>query len=254
MKKFQMDRPGYGLFDLGEHRATTESFLGRSDVATADAGTLWDAAIARKHTPVKPYRNGLKRMMDLALIVVAMPFWVPVIAVCALALWLEGGQPFYRQQRLGRDGTQFSILKLRTMVRNADQVLQDMLARDAEVKAEWDALQKLRNDPRITPVGRFLRATSLDELPQLINVLKGEMSLVGPRPMMPDQLALYGNPRAYFAVRPGLTGLWQVSARNNNKFTYRHGVDEAYENALTLRLDLTILYKTIGVVLRQTGY
>ncbi|MCZ4256143.1 sugar transferase [Sulfitobacter sp. G21635-S1] len=254
MKKFQMDRPGYGLFDLGEQRSAAEGLMGRADLLTAEAASLWDAAIARKHAPAKPYRNGLKRVMDLALIVLTMPFWLPVIAACALALWIEGGQPFYRQQRLGRDGSRFSILKLRTMVRDADRVLQDLLATDPEIKAEWDALQKLRNDPRITPVGRFLRATSLDELPQLVNVLKGEMSLVGPRPMMPDQLGLYGNPRAYFAVRPGLTGLWQVSARNNNKFTYRHGVDEAYENALTFRLDLTILYKTVGVVLRQTGY
>ena len=102
-------------------------------------------------------------------------------------------------------------------------------------------------------MGRFLRATSLDELPQLINVLKGEMSLVGPRPMLPEQLSLYGDPRAFFAVRPGLTGLWQVSARNNNKFTYRHGVDAAYEAALTFGMDISILFRTVGVVLRRTG-
>lgn len=248
-----MDRPGYGLFNLVEHAGALDTPMGYSDANAVSVSTLWDAAIARKSTPARPYRNGVKRMLDLCLILVALPFWLPVIALCAAALWLEGGQPFYRQERLGRDGTRFSIFKLRTMVRDADQVLQDMLARDPAVQAEWGALQKLRNDPRITPVGQFLRSTSLDELPQLINVLKGEMSLVGPRPMMPNQLSLYGDARAYFAVRPGLTGLWQVSTRNNNKFTYRHGVDEAYENALTFKMDLTILYKTIGVVLRRTG-
>ncbi|WP_237267574.1 sugar transferase [Sulfitobacter alexandrii] len=254
MKKFQMDRPGYGLFDLVDQQSVTPVFVVGAESVTAPTAPLWDAAIARKHTPAKPYRNGFKRLMDLTLIVLAMPIWVPVIALCAIALWIEGGQPFYRQDRLGRRGKTFSIIKLRTMVRDADKVLLELLASDPAAKAEWDALQKLRNDPRITRVGRILRATSLDELPQLINVLKGEMSLVGPRPMMVDQLELYGNPKAYFAVRPGLTGLWQVSARNNNRFTYRHGVDEAYENALSLRLDMTILYKTVGVVLRQTGY
>ncbi|WP_254702567.1 sugar transferase [Sulfitobacter sp. THAF37] len=253
MKKFQMDRPGYGLVDLVQQRSAAPTYSGDRG-KQARAAPLWEAAIARKYTRSRPYRHGFKRLMDLALVVLAMPIWVPVIAVCALALWIEGGQPLYRQDRLGRGGRTFSIIKLRTMVRDAERALQDLLAQDPEMKAEWDALQKLRNDPRITPVGRFLRATSLDELPQLINVLTGEMSLVGPRPMMVDQLDLYGNPRAYFAVRPGLTGLWQVSARNNNKFTYRHGVDEAYENALSLKLDLTILYKTVGVVLRRTGY
>lgn len=253
MKKFSMERPDYGLFDMVEQGAALDARLDCSDGNTVFKNPLWDTAIARKSAHAGPYRNGLKRIFDLGLVLVTLPFWLPIIVLCAAALWIEGGQPFYRQERLGRNNTRFSILKLRTMVRNADQVLQDMLARDPQVRAEWDALQKLRKDPRITPVGKFLRSSSLDELPQLFNVLKGEMSLVGPRPMMPDQLDLYGDARGYFAVRPGLTGLWQVSTRNNNKFTYRHGLDEAYENALTFKLDLTILCKTIGVVLRRTG-
>lgn len=253
MKKFSMDRPDHGLFDPVEYNSAAQARMVHNGVGTVPTSAVWDAALERRSGAFGLYRNGIKRLLDLTMIFVALPFWLPVIALCAAALWLEGGQPFYRQDRLGRGGNRFSILKLRTMVCNADEVLQDLLAQDPKVRAEWDALQKLRNDPRITPVGRFLRATSLDELPQLINVLKGEMSLVGPRPMLPEQLSLYGDPRAFFAVRPGLTGLWQVSARNNNKFTYRHGVDAAYEAALTFGMDISILFRTVGVVLRRTG-
>lgn len=228
-------------------------FPGPSRGHVASQSTVWDAALARRAPQIRFYRHFGKRALDIILIVLSAPFWLPMIAICALALWLEGGQPFYRQDRLGKRGLTFSILKLRTMVRDADTVLKDMLSRDPEMRAEWDALQKLRDDPRITPVGKVLRATSLDELPQLINVLKGDMSLVGPRPMMPDQLCLYGDPQAYFAVHPGLTGLWQVSARNESTFAHRHSVDESYEQALSLKLDCVILYKTVGVVLRQTG-
>ena len=139
------------------------------------------------------------------------------------------------------------------MVRDADAVLESYLAANPAMRAEWDEMQKLKDDPRITRVGAFLRATSLDELPQLWNVLKGDMSLIGPRPMMPDQLEMYGDAKAYFALRPGITGLWQVSARNNSRFTYRNEVDAAYRRNLSLPMDLTILFKTVGVVLRRTG-
>ncbi len=215
---------------------------------------VWDAALAAKGGPVFIYRHLCKRVVDILFVLLTLPFSVPIIAICALALWMEGGNPFYTQDRLGAGGKRFSILKLRTMVRNADQVLESYLASDPAMRREWDELQKLRNDPRVTRVGRILRKTSLDELPQLLNVLFGDMSLVGPRPMMPDQLEMYGEPRAYFALRPGITGLWQVSARNNSRFTYRNEVDGAYERALTMKMDLTILFKTIGVVLRPTGH
>jgi lipopolysaccharide/colanic/teichoic acid biosynthesis glycosyltransferase len=121
------------------------------------------------------------------------------------------------------------------------------------MRREWDELQKLRNDPRVTPVGQFLRATSLDELPQLFNVLTGDMSIVGPRPMLPEQLAMYGDASAYEALRPGITGLWQISSRNDNGFSHRKSIDATYERDLTLMLDLKILFKTVGVVLRRTG-
>lgn len=200
------------------------------------------------------YRATGKRVFDLALILLFLPIWVPVIAICALALWIEGGTPFYRQDRLGKGGKRFSILKLRTMVMDADARLARLLAEDADLKHEWDTTQKLKDDPRITPVGRFLRKTSLDELPQLWNVVTGEMSLVGPRPMMPEQLSIYGSPAAYFAMRPGITGVWQVSARNEDHFSLRANLDETYAQTVSFSGDISLLYRTMGVVMRQTGY
>jgi lipopolysaccharide/colanic/teichoic acid biosynthesis glycosyltransferase len=195
-----------------------------------------------------------KRLLDLCLVVISLPVALPVILLSAIALWFESGLPFYRQKRLGEHGSVFHLLKLRTMVRDADGMLERVLADDPQMRAEWDATQKLKNDPRITHVGAFLRATSLDELPQLWNVLTGEMSLVGPRPMMPEQLPLYGDPQAYFAVKPGITGLWQVSARNENRFDYRCQVDAAYFQSISLWTDAAIMFRTVGVVARRTGY
>ncbi|AHD10711.1 Sugar transferase involved in lipopolysaccharide synthesis [Phaeobacter gallaeciensis] len=195
-----------------------------------------------------------KRCLDIALVLLTLPISLPLILMAALALWLEGGNPFYTQDRLGQRGRIFSILKLRTMVRNAEQLLERHLASDPAMRREWDETQKLKEDPRITPVGRFLRTTSLDELPQLWNVLIGEMSLVGPRPMMPDQLPLYGDATAYFDLKPGITGLWQVSVRNESGFTVRARADADYHADLCLRTDVDLICRTVGVVLRGTGY
>lgn len=195
-----------------------------------------------------------KRCLDIAFILLSLPVALGIIGLCALALRLEGGSAFYRQPRLGRDGKRFQILKLRTMVMDADARLERMLAADPAMRAEWDATQKLKHDPRITPVGNFLRRTSLDELPQLWNVFKGDMSLVGPRPMMPDQLPLYGAADSYFALRPGITGLWQVSERNNSRFDYRAKSDAEYAAKLSLAGDLSLLLQTTSVVVRRTGY
>ncbi|MGB3246347.1 MAG: sugar transferase [Sulfitobacter sp.] len=200
------------------------------------------------------YRTIGKRILDVAIVVASAPFTLPIIGLCALALWIEGGAPFYSQTRLGQHGKSFSIAKLRTMVHDADAVLEDYLASDPAMRKEWDTLQKLKHDPRVTRLGALLRSTSLDELPQLFNVLKGDMSLVGPRPMMPSQETMYGDMRAYSALRPGITGLWQVSARNGKSFAYRKVVDADYERSLSFANDLQILLKTIGVVIRQTGY
>lgn len=195
-----------------------------------------------------------KRVLDVALVILTLPVSVPLVLFFAVALLIESGQPFYQQKRIGRGGREFSIWKLRTMVRDADDRLAALLDSDTKLRAEWNATQKLKNDPRITPVGRFLRASSLDEVPQLFNVLLGEMSLVGPRPMMPEQLSIYGNPKAYFALRPGLTGLWQVSDRNESYFSYRAVLDRQYLKTLSIWQDIAIMLRTVSVVLRRTGY
>jgi len=250
MKDNATDTADFGVLPFGQSAAYADT----SASGMARPSQVWDAALARKNGPVYLYRHLGKRLIDIAFVLLTLPFSLSIIVICALALWIEGGNPFYTQPRLGKRGKQFSILKLRTMVRDADEVLETYLASDPEMRREWDDMQKLRNDPRITRVGHFLRMTSMDELPQLFNVLKGDMSLVGPRPMMPDQLSMYGDATAYKALKPGITGLWQVSARNNARFTYRREVDAAYERSLTLGMDVTILFKTIGVVLRPTGH
>lgn len=198
------------------------------------------------------YRAAGKRAFDVLLVLLAAPIVLPIIGIIALVVALDGASPFYRQKRLGRNGRIFSMLKIRTMVRGADALLEAHLAADPEARAEWDHAQKLRNDPRITWVGHVLRKSSLDELPQLWNVLRGEMSLVGPRPMMVDQASLYPG-TAYYALRPGITGPWQVSDRNQSSFAARAEFDAAYHQELSLATDLRLLARTVGAVLRCTG-
>lgn len=247
MKKFNADQPGYGLSRLATAtvNADVQQMLARAVDLSFDA----DAAAA----PESVYRSGGKRLMETVFILLSLPFFVPIVALCAIALWIEGGNPFYRQIRLGQNGQRFSILKLRTMVRDADKVLEQTLAADPAMRREWDEKQKLIHDPRVTRIGALLRSTSVDELPQLWNVLTGEMSLIGPRPMMPEQLPMYGNAAHYFALRPGITGLWQISARNENRFSFRNEVDATYNKSLSLFGDLVIIFKTVGVMLRRTG-
>ncbi|MFX0544452.1 sugar transferase [Roseovarius sp. S1116L3] len=199
------------------------------------------------------YRSRGKRALDIALVMVSAPIALLLIGLSALLLWIEGGAPFYRQARLGKGGKSFSIVKLRTMVRDADDLLEAHLETDPALRAEWDKAQKLRRDPRITRIGNFLRKTSLDELPQLWNVLRGDMSLVGPRPMLPEQLALYGDAEHYFALRPGITGYWQVSQRSTSAFRARVALDTAYDYDLSLTQDARILWRTIGAVIKRTG-
>jgi lipopolysaccharide/colanic/teichoic acid biosynthesis glycosyltransferase len=195
-----------------------------------------------------------KRILDLVLALMVLPVALPIIVLSALLLWVESGLPFYSQDRLGQNGKRFRIFKLRTMVRDADARLQDCLQQNPALRREWDETQKLKNDPRITRIGRILRVTSLDELPQLWNVFTGEMSLVGPRPMMPEQLPLYGEASAYFAVKPGITGLWQVSDRNESSFSARAQADADYLRAMGLQMDLRLIWRTVGVVAKGTGY
>lgn len=195
-----------------------------------------------------------KSLFDIFVILLTLPLTLTIITLAALALWIEGGNPFYLQDRLGRNGRMFKMVKLRTMSRNAESLLQELIAKDPELKAEWEFTQKLKKDPRITPVGGFLRKTSIDELPQIWNVLIGDMSLVGPRPMMPDQLPLYGDPRAYFALYPGISGFWQVCDRNETGFAMRNEADRSYLQRVSLWVDTVVMWKTISVVFRRTGY
>lgn len=198
------------------------------------------------------YRASLKRGLDIALVLAAAPVVLPLLVLLALLAASDGYGPFYRQARVGRGGRSFQLLKLRSMVPDAEARLARHLAQDPAAAAEWARCQKLAHDPRITAVGRFLRRSSLDELPQLWNVLRGDMALVGPRPMVPEQQPLYVG-TAYYRLRPGLTGLWQVSERHTSAFAARAAYDTDYAARLSFGLDLRILARTVGVVLRQTG-
>ena len=199
------------------------------------------------------YGGGLKRCADILAVLLALPLALPVILLLGLLIRGDGGGAFYVQRRIGRGGKTFRLWKLRSMVVDADTRLREHLAADPAARAEWDRHQKLRCDPRITPIGRLIRKTSLDELPQLWNVLRGDMSLVGPRPMLPEQAMLYPG-RAYYRLRPGLTGLWQISDRNQTSFAGRAAYDTQYARRLSLPTEVFVLCATAWVVVRGTGY
>ena len=203
--------------------------------------------------PTGFYRARGKRFLDLIIIFASLPFVLPMIALLVLVVARDGGQPFFTQKRVGRHGRTVRMVKLRSMVPDAEAQLQAYLEQNPQAREEWNRTQKLKSDPRITRVGRFLRRSSLDELPQLWNVLKGDMSLIGPRPMMIDQVKLYPGD-AYFSLRPGITGPWQVSERNETEFADRARFDSGYLKELSFRTDLNILVRTFGVVMRCTGY
>ena len=197
-----------------------------------------------------------KRALDVVLVMLALPIVLPVVALLLCLTALSGGRPLYAQTRIGRDGAPFRCWKVRTMIPDADAELARILRCSPDLAAEWGRNQKLARDPRITRLGAVLRRTSLDELPQLWNVLTGSMSLVGPRPFLPEQRALYLDGRqdaAYYRMRPGITGFWQIGCRNPGSFAERAGYDTAYGHALGLGTDLAVLVQTLGVVLRATG-
>lgn len=228
-----------------------------SSTAQASSQTIAVAATPKLHSdvhhPTGAYRNGLKLAFDSLAVIMSVPVVLPIILLLALLVMCGGGQPFYRQARVGRGGRLYTMWKLRTMVVDADTRLAAHLAANHEAREEWGTTQKLKADPRITRFGRFLRKTSLDELPQLWNVLKGDMSLVGPRPMMPEQASLYSG-QAYYTLRPGITGLWQVSERNASTFADRARYDALYDHDLSFVTDLKLLAATLRVVIRGTGY
>lgn len=211
------------------------------------------------HVDLRPLRFCLKRVIDILGAVALASFAAPLLVSIALVIWLQGdgGPVLFRQQRIGRGGRPFTCLKFRSMRLNSELLLYDLLARDERARAEWMATHKLRNDPRILGVGMFLRSTSIDELPQLWNVLVGDMSLVGPRPVTQAELdgpyTEFDGNRQYLAIRPGLTGLWQVSGRSTVSYRSRVEFDKIYVRDLSLLGDALILWQTIWVVLSREG-
>lgn len=195
-----------------------------------------------------------KRAFDIVASLVMLVLVLPLIAVLMLLAAADGGPPIFAHSRVGRGGRSFRCLKIRTMVVDAEARLAQILAEDPRAAAEWRHGFKLQRDSRVTALGRILRRTSLDELPQLWNVLRGDMSLVGPRPVTAEEFLCYG-PSAdrYTAMRPGLTGLWQVSGRNEVSFAERVAFDCEYAERISLRADLSILLRTVPAVLRVTG-
>jgi len=196
-----------------------------------------------------------KRVFDVLFAACALLSFLPILLICSIATKLESAGPlFFRQRRLGTNGVPFHILKFRTMVPNAESVLSAYLALDPKAKAEWDADRKLKNDPRVTRAGAIMRKLSLDEVPQFWNVLKGDMSVVGPRPIVQAEVHYYGEDFAnYAAVRPGITGLWQVSGRNDVSYPNRVALDSEYVRSWSLAMDFSILFRTVSAVLRSAG-
>lgn len=199
--------------------------------------------------------QAIKRLMDLSLIILSAPAWIIAFAVIALLIRVNSRGPvIYRQRRIGKNGKPFMILKFRTMVDNADQVLEDYLKKHTEFKEEWGKNQKIKNDPRITSIGRFLRRFSLDELPQIFNVINGEMSLVGPRPIVEEEIDFYKDHfHLYKRVKPGMAGLWQISGRNDTTYEQRVELDEYYVRNWSVWIDIYILAAVIRVVLSGKG-
>jgi Undecaprenyl-phosphate galactose phosphotransferase WbaP len=204
---------------------------------------------------LRPSSRLMKRALDLAMVIASAPFVLLLLAICAVLIKLEGGPVLYANERMGYRGKKFKAWKLRSMVINGDEVLHRYLARHPEEQLQWDTTQKLQRDPRLTRIGKFIRKTSIDELPQLWNVLVGEMSIVGPRPMLESQTEMYGSQEfeLYKQVRPGITGLWQISGRNHLSFAERVKLDKYVIQNWSVWLDLYILARTVTVVLTAKG-
>lgn len=213
-------------------------------------------AFDMKNNLSMPLNIFVKRCFDLLLSILFIPVIVAVTAVIAVFIKMDSEGPvIFSQERIGERGKPFKCLKFRTMYTDADERLARLLQTDAAARAEWENFWKLRNDPRVTKVGRFLRATSLDELPQILNVLAGHMSIIGPRPYLPNEKEdIVGEDcHTILLARPGITGLWQVSGRSNTNYNYRIALDSWYVRNWNLWLDIVILFKTIKVVLTQDG-
>ncbi len=223
-------------------------------VKSSDQGEVvdFDCSGHQLNKPAGLYFHMGKRCLDLLLVVLAAPVVLVLVGIFALLVRRDGGPAFYWQPRVGRNGKHFKCWKLRSMVVDADAKLATYLAKNPEAEAEWVVSQKLRKDPRITPLGHFIRKTSIDELPQFLCIFLGNMSLVGPRPFMPEQASMYKG-QAYYEMRPGITGYWQVSDRNETSFAARTSFDNRYAAELSFWTDIKVLFRTVGAVVKATG-
>ena len=199
---------------------------------------------------------GVKRLFDILIALIGCLFLLPVILIVKISYLLhkDFDSIFFRQKRIGKNGKEFNLYKFRSMVPNADEVLKELLKNDEAARKEYKINKKLKNDPRVTSVGKILRVTSLDELPQFINIFKGEMSLIGNRPYLPrekEDMGLYYND--IIKTKPGLSGLWQVMGRSNTTFEERLKLEQYYSNNFSFRIDIKIFFKTFGAVLKHKG-
>ena len=212
-------------------------------------------AFATTHNLTKFYNLAAKRALDLMLLLLGSIFVIPLMLIISLLIKMSSPGPvFYGHERIGKNGKKIRVWKFRSMVINADKKLADILASDPALRKEWEQSHKLRKDPRITPIGRFLRKTSLDELPQLFNILVNDMSFIGPRPVTAGEIVKYGDNFDYiFSVKPGLSGMWQVSGRSDTDYAERVTFDSYYIQNWTLWLDIWLVMRTIGVVLTGKG-
>ncbi|WP_279387765.1 sugar transferase [Roseicella frigidaeris] len=229
-----------------------------SDTTLAARGAAPAARLPRHHRASCPagLQGRLKRALDVLGAATLLLLILPILLPIALAIRADGGPILFRHARIGLGGRSFGCLKFRSMVTDADARLARLLAEDPAAAAEWALRRKLPRDPRITRIGAFLRSTSLDELPQLLNVLRGEMSLVGPRPVVQQELDQHYSQAAadaYCAMRPGITGLWQVSGRSDTTYAERVALDTRYAREWSILLDLRILLRTIPAVLQRRG-
>jgi Undecaprenyl-phosphate galactose phosphotransferase WbaP len=229
------------------------SGLGSLWVNPAEIGGM--VGIEVRHRLLDPGRRLLKRVLDVALILASTPVLLPLMGLLMLAVRIDSpGRILYRSPRVGRHGERLDMLKFRTMYEGAEEILAAHLATHPEARQEWETMRKLKDDPRMTPLGKWLRRTSLDELPQLWHVLRGEMSLVGPRPIYEDDAARYGNRYAlYKQVDPGITGIWQVSGRNELTYDERVAMDCYYVRNWSVWLDVYLLARTVLAVLLCRG-
>lgn len=238
-----------------KHVLILPSSAGRASqwVTALDVGGVLGLLV--RHNLLDGRRLALKRAMDICLTLAGGLLVLPACLLIALLIRLESpGPALFRQKRIGLNGKSFHVWKFRTMVPNAEEILQGCLARNPELRDEWETRQKLRHDPRVTRIGRFLRSTSLDELPQLLNVLRGDLSLVGPRPIVKSQVERYRESFSqYTRVKPGITGLWQISGRNLVSYDKRIDLDRYYINNWSIWFDIYILARTIPVVITRHG-